>query len=84
MSLEKIRGVTASCENSLTKILKNEVSVLKEHGCIILSTACCHNFHWQCTSDDNIDNNPSSINGLKNWVIGHNRLCCPYCRSIMF
>ena len=34
MSLEKIRGVTASCENSLTKILKNEVSVLKEHGCI--------------------------------------------------
>ena len=34
MSLEKIRGVTASCENSLTKILKNEVSVLKEHGCM--------------------------------------------------
>jgi len=52
---------------------------------IILSTSCCHNFHWQCTNDDNVDNNNgSNINGLKNWVIGHNRLCCPYCRSIMF
>ena len=48
---------------------------------IILSTSCCHNFHWQCTNDDS---NNSSINGLKNWVVGHNRLCCPYCRSIMF
>jgi len=44
---------------------------------IIFSTSCCHNFHWECSNDN-------SNNGLKNWVYGQGRLCCPYCRSIMF
>jgi hypothetical protein len=44
---------------------------------IVINTQCNHNFHWMC-------NGNSNFSGLKNWVQGQNKLCCPFCRTEIF
>lgn len=38
---------------------------------VVLHTKCNHLFHWDCPQ------------GLRNWVLHQQKLCCPCCRAIM-
>lgn len=75
-----IKNPTINRSNSNNeKIVNNDICSLChekfKNDDIILNTSCHHNFHWNCSNEND---------GLKNWVTKHNRLCCPYCRDLMF